>query len=79
MSDVLDMLRRPIKIGDYVVSYNYVYTVLSVPASPKNGVGQCKVMLIDKSKTTIAKYKSSSDMCLISTEDVVIWKLARGW
>lgn len=71
---ITDLLERPILVGDYVISYNNIYQVIAL-----HNNGMVKMILIDPSKTTKAVNRSSHEMCLIDKEDVMIWKLKRGY
>jgi hypothetical protein len=72
------MLERPIQKGDYVVSYNNVYEVTDLLGKP--GVGSTvRILLLDKSKTTKSVRRSASECCIIDAEDVLIWKIKRGY
>lgn len=70
-----DLLERPIVVGDYVVSYNNVYQILALIEDHNNA----KMKLVDASKTTRPVFRNSKEMCLIDKEDVLIWKLKRGY
>ena len=78
---VTDMLEREIHKGDYVVLYSNIYQVLDLLGNPRNdrGIGMCRILLVDASKTTKSVKKNSKDMCIIDKEDVLIWKLKRGY
>lgn len=72
----LDYLGRPISVGDYVFYYSNLYEVLEIPKRVlSNGVGQVKIILVDKSKTTKSARKCSREMCLVDREEVLIWRL----
>lgn len=71
----LDIVGRPIAVNDYVVYYSNVYQVSDLLGTPRNGYGMCRILLVDKSKTTKAVKKPSREMCKIDKEDVLIWKL----
>ncbi len=75
---VVDMLERPVVVGDYVVSYNHIYQVEEV-YSRRIGSGIVKMILLDKSKTTKSVKKSAHEVCLIDKNDVLVWKLKRGY
>lgn len=71
----VDMLCRPIKKGDYVVSYNNVYEVTDLL-----GTGSViRILLVDKSKTTKSTRRSAHECCIIDANDVLIWKIKRGY
>lgn len=75
-----DMLGREIKEGDYVVYYSNIYQVKSRLGVPREGqAGMLSICLVDKSKTTKAVKKYSHEMCVVSKEDVLIWKIKRGY
>ena len=79
-----DMLGRPIKPDDYVVYYSNIYQVIellgaSTGRSARLGTGLVRIKLIDASKTTKSVKKNCHEMCIIDTEDVLIWKLKRGY
>ncbi len=75
----VDMLERPISKGDYVVLYSNIYQVMDILGTPRNSHGMCRILLVDQSKTTKSVKKSSGDMCIIDKEDVLIWKIKRGY
>lgn len=75
----VDMLEREIHKGDYVVLYSNIYQVMDILGTPRNGYGLCRILLVDQSKTTKSVKKHSSDMCIIDKEDVLIWKIKRGY
>jgi hypothetical protein len=79
-----DMLGRPIAPDNYVVYYSNIYQVIellgfSTGRSARLGTGLVRIKLIDASKTTKSVKKNSHEMCIIDTEDVLIWKLKRGY
>lgn len=80
MNTPLDLLERPLEVGDYVVLYNNIYQVKEFLGKVNNqGYGRVRIILIDKSKTTKSVKKNSWDMCKIDKEDVLIWKIKRGY
>lgn len=74
-----DLLGREIQAGDYVVYYSNVYQVLERLGKPSGPNGILRVILVNKSKTTKSSKFSSSDMCIIDKDDVLVWKLKRGY
>jgi hypothetical protein len=75
-----DMLERPLAVDDYVVYYSNIYQVLELLGRPElRGTKYCRVVLIDKSKTTKSVKKPSHEMCKIDKEDVLVWKIKRGY
>jgi hypothetical protein len=79
-----DMLLRPIEVGQYVVYYSNIYQVIELLGASKGrsarlGTGLVRIKLIDASKTTKSVKKNSHEMCIIDTDDVLIWKLKRGF
>jgi hypothetical protein len=80
----VDMLERPISAGDYVTYYSNIYQVLellgsSTGAGARLGTGSARIRLLDKSKTTKSVKKNCHEMCIIDTEDVLLWKIKRGY
>ena len=73
-----DMLERPLAKDDYVVYYSNIYQVVDLLGRP-NVTPLARILLIDKSKTTKSVKKYCSEMCKIDKEDVLIWKLKRGY
>jgi len=73
------MLGREIQDGDYVVYYSNIYQVLARLGNPRGDYGLLRILLVDGSKTTKSVKKNSADMCIIDKEDVLIWKLKRGY
>ena len=72
----LDFLGRAIKPGDYVFYYNNLYTVLETPKRVlRDNRGFCKIVLVDKAKTTRSVSKHSGEMCIVPAEDVTTWVL----
>lgn len=76
---ITDMLDREIHKDDYVVLYGNIYQVVDLLGSNRTGPGMCRLLLIDPSKTTKSVKKHSKDMCKIDKEDVLIWKIKRGY
>jgi len=72
---VTDLLDRPLSVDDYVVLYNNVYQVKEFIGRH----GMVRIILLDKSKTTKSVKKHSNAMCKIDKEDVLIWKIKRGY
>lgn len=68
---VMDMLGRPISVGDYVVSYNNLYQVLALS---KRSV---RMILVKKSKTTKPVMHDGRHICIVPTADVVFWTLKK--
>lgn len=79
MTAPTDLLDRPLAVGDYVVSYNNVYEVLSLGKVNGIGKGQVRIKLIEPSKTTRSKVTYSGEMCKLDAHDVVTWKLLKGY
>lgn len=75
------MLDRKIEPNDYVVLYGNIYQVMDLLGNPRNieGIGMCRLLLIDKSKTTKSVKKCSKDMCIIDKDDILVWKIKRGY
>ena len=69
-----DMLEREINVGDYVVYYSNVYQVLELL-----GIAYARIKLIDPSKITKSIKKYTKEMCIIDKEDVLAWKIKRGY
>lgn len=74
-----DMLEREIAPGDYVVFYSKIYQVIELLGTPRSECGMVRVKLIDASKTTRSVKKNSDEMCIIDKDDVLIWKIKRGY
>lgn len=77
MSEVLDIIDRPIRVDDYVVYYSNVYIVLGLGKPNANGHGTARIKLAEPSKSTKSVVKYSREMCVIPAEDVTIWLLKR--
>lgn len=75
---VLDLLHREISVGNHVVHYNHVYEVLEIPARLNRDFMDIKMILIDKSATTRPVKKYSKEVCIIPSDDVLVWKIKRG-
>jgi hypothetical protein len=78
MSEMLDIVDRPIKVNDFVVFYSNVYKVIGLGTPNQHGSGQVRIKLADPSKTTKSVVKYSRDMCLIPEHDVTMWLLKKG-
>lgn len=77
-----DMLCRPIQPGNYVVYYSNIYEVIELLGNNGSGTkssGLARIRLVDSSKTTKSVKKYCYDMCVIDTNDVLMWKLKRGY
>lgn len=72
------MLGRPLSVGDYVIFYNHIYQVKSVPLEHPNEHGYVQILLMDKSETTRRQRKYSREMYLIHKDDLLVWKLKNG-
>ncbi len=79
MHGPVDLLLRPLSVDDYVVLFNNIYQVRELLGHVYNGNGLVRIVLVDKSKTTKSVKKNSKDMCIIDKEDVLIWKIKRGY
>ena len=77
MSEVTDIIDRPIRIGDFVAFYSNVYKVLALGRATNSGGGYVKIILADPSPTTRPVSKHSKDMCVIPAEEVTFWLLKR--
>ena len=77
MSEVTDIIDRPIRVGDFVAFYANVYQVLGLGKARNNGGATVKIMLADPSSTTRPVNKFSKDMCVIPAEEVTFWLLKR--
>jgi len=75
----LDLLDREINVGDYVVFYSNIYEVLDRLGKPWQGNGLLRIRLVDGSKTTKSVKKNSKEMCIIDRDDILVWKLKRGY
>jgi hypothetical protein len=78
MSEMLDIIDRPIKVDDFVVFYSNVYKVIALGKPGQSGHGQVRIKLADPSKTTKSVVKYSHDMCVIPAADVTMWLLKKG-
>ena len=76
---LLDIIDRPIKIGDFVTYYSNVYKVLDVAKPNQFGHGIARIKLVDPSKTTKSVLKYSREMCVIPEHDVTLWLLKKGY
>lgn len=80
----IDMLERPLAKDDYVVYYSNIYQVVdllgnSAGIGARLGTGLARIKLVDPSKTTKSVKKNTHEMCKIDKEDVLIWKIKRGY
>ena len=76
--EMLDIIDRPIREGDFVAFYSNVYKVLGFGKLGPTGHGTVRIKLADPSKTTKSVVKYSRDMCVIPAEDVTMWLLKKG-
>jgi len=74
-----DLLGRTISVGNYIISYNNVYEVLAILSETSSGAGMIRAILVDRSKTTQSKKISSTDVCILDSADVLVWKIKRGY
>lgn len=72
---VTDIIDRSLNVGDVVVFHNALYRVHAIPTVNKIGPAMISIMLYTPSKTTRPVIKHSREVCLISKEDMVVWKL----
>lgn len=79
MTQVLDIIDRPIQVDDFVVFYSNVYKVVGLGKPNSYGSAQVRIKLAEPSKTTKSVVKYSRDMCVIPAEDVTIWLLKKGY
>lgn len=79
MSEVLDIVDRPIHVDDFVVFYANVYKVLGLGKPNQHGSAQVRIKLAEPSKTTKSVVKYSRDMCVIPAADVTLWLLKKGY
>jgi hypothetical protein len=79
MTQVLDIIDRPINVDDFVVFYSNVYKVTGLGKPNQHGHGQVRIKLAEPSKTTKSVVKYSRDMCVIPAEDVTMWLLKKGY
>jgi hypothetical protein len=79
MSEVLDIVDRPIHVDDFVVFYSNVYKVIGLGKPNPQGSAQVRIKLAEPSKTTKSVVKYSWDLCLIPAEDVTMWLLRKGY
>ena len=77
MSEVLDIIDRPIRVGDFVAFYGNIYKVLELGKPSISGNGYIKIKLADPSPTTKAVKKYSREMCVIPAQEVTFWLLKR--
>lgn len=77
MSEVTDIIDRPIRVGDFVAFYSNVYKVLGLGRAHANGAASVKILLAEPSSTTRPVTKYSKDMCVIPAEEVTFWLLKR--
>lgn len=76
---VLDIMDRNLQPGDFVVFYNDIYQVKSIPVYTDRRPGMVTIMSINPSKTTRPVKKYSKDMCLLNKDEVLFWMLKRGY
>lgn len=79
MSEVLDIIDRPIRVDDFVAFYSNVYKVLGLGKPNANGHAQVRIKLAEPSKSTKSVVKYSRDMCVIPAHEVTIWLLKKGY
>jgi hypothetical protein len=79
MSEVLDIVDRPIHVDDFVAFYSNVYKVIGLGKPNSHGSAQVRIKLAEPSKTTKSVVKYSRDMCVIPAADVTLWLLKKGY
>ena len=79
MSEILDIVDRPIKVDDFVVFYSNVYKVMGLGKPNAQGHGQVRIRLAEPSPSSKPVTKYSRDMCLIPEQDVTMWLLKKGY
>lgn len=81
-----DILGRELAVGDYVMYYNGLYEVLSLPDPEKKYklLGRqlqldqrVLICLVIKSESTRPIVKLASELCRVPREDVLMWLLKR--
>lgn len=72
------MLERPLAKDDYVVYYSNIYQITDLLGSGKV-TNMARILLVDKHKTTKSVKKFCREMCKVDKEDVLIWKIKRGY
>lgn len=77
MSEVTDIIDRPIRVGDFVAFYSNIYKVLGLGKVRGNGAASVKIILAEPSKTTKPVTKFSKEMCVIPAQEVTFWLLKR--
>ena len=78
MSEVLDIIDRPIKVDDFIVFYSNIYKVISLGKGRADGGASVRIKLVGpKSPKSVVKH--SRDMCLIPEHDVTMWLLKKGY
>ena len=77
MSEVTDIIDRPIHVGDFVAFYANIYKVLALGKARGNGSATVKILLAEPSPTTRPVNKFSKEMCVIPAQEVTFWLLKR--
>jgi len=77
MSDVTDIIDRPINVGDFVAFYANIYKVQGLGKARGNGAATVKIMLADPSPSTRPVNKFSKEMCVIPAQEVTFWLLKK--
>jgi hypothetical protein len=68
----LDMIGRPIVVGDYVVSYNLLYEVLEVESKQ-----MVRVQLLSPSKSSRPSKRKGLEICKVDRDDVLLYALKK--
>ena len=66
-----DVIGRPINVGDYVFSNNYLYEVKGINSKFLKG------MLVNPSKTTKSKMLYGDHCCLVTKEEYLVYILSK--
>jgi hypothetical protein len=71
MQEPLDIIGRPLKVGDFVVYYNMIYKITAL-----NG-RRAAIFLAKPSPTTKKRNITCNELTLLPEEDVIMWFLKR--
>ena len=73
--EYLDVISRPLKVGDYVVYYNHIYKILAF----NDKRNEVTIFLAKPSPSTKKMYRLSYELTLLPEHDVLLWLLKKNY
>jgi len=71
--EYLDIIGRPLKVGDHVVSFNNIYKIMGFRFKGRDAT----IFLREPSPTTKKKNQPCNSLVLLPEEDMIMWILKR--